>query len=380
MRGLDDILAADILHRTGLPDETAAHLHEEQLTLLAQAVAALARSFIEPGAGYLYTERTASYAAPVKLPLLESRPRKYATLSEAVWALVQHRKSQALQVDQADLVRTAVERMVKRLERRLKKIEKDIEELGRFEQYKRFGDLLQINRDRLRRGMTSIRVEDVFADPPAEIEIPLDPALPPEANVERWFRRYRKGREGMKTAERRLEITRAELAHWREIQTAIRNDFDRAVKQYEDDIQGVLPRADRTARTTTVRLPYREYILPTGLRLFVGRQGPDNDRTTFQYAKPYELWFHTQQCPGSHVVMKFPHKTFQPSRREIEQAAAVAAWHSKARHDSLVPVIYTQRRYVRKPRKAAPGLVVVEREKSIMVRPELPGPDGTDDA
>ena len=70
--------------------------------------------------------------------------------------------------------------------------------------------------------------------------------------------------------------------------------------------------------------------------------------------------------------MKYPNKSFQPSKAEIEETAAVAAYHSKARKDSLVPVIYTHRKYVRKPRKAKPGLVTVEREKSVMVEPRQP--------
>jgi len=120
------------------------------------------------------------------------------------------------------------------------------------------------------------------------------------------------------------------------------------------------------------RLPYREHTLSTGLRIFIGRQGADNDRTTFEFARPYELWFHTQQCPGSHVVIKFPNKSFVPTQREIEETAAIAAWHSKAKNDSLVPVIYTEKKYVRKPRNAKPGLVTVEREKSVMVAPLKP--------
>ena len=67
-----------------------------------------------------------------------------------------------------------------------------------------------------------------------------------------------------------------------------------------------------------------------------------------------------------------PSKSFEPSKAEIEETAAIAAWHSKAKNDTMVPVIYTQRRHVRKPRKAKPGLVTVEREKSLMVKPTKP--------
>ena len=124
------------------------------------------------------------------------------------------------------------------------------------------------------------------------------------------------------------------------------------------------------------RLPFREYALSTGLTIFVGRDGADNDRTTFEFARPYETWLHTQQCPGSHVVIKYPNKSFEPSKAEVAEAAAIAAWFSKARNDTLVTAIYTDRRYVLKPLKAKPGLVTVEREKSVMVAPTKPA-DGS---
>ena len=177
---------------------------------------------------------------------------------------------------------------------------------------------------------------------------------------------------GEKLLKRRLEITRDEIAAMNEIQAALEADFESARRRYEQELASLAPSVTPGRREDTVRLPYREYRLSTGLKLLVGRQGADNDRTTFDHARPYELWFHTQQCPGSHVVIKFPNKSFVPSKAEIEEAAAVAAFHSKARHDSLVPVIYTERRHVRKPRKAKPGLVTVQREKSLMVAPRPP--------
>jgi predicted ribosome quality control (RQC) complex YloA/Tae2 family protein len=175
--------------------------------------------------------------------------------------------------------------------------------------------------------------------------------------------------------QRRLVVTKEELAQLLTIQSELEEDFESTRRHYDQDIKTLLP--GKTARADTLpRLPYREYTLTTGVRIFVGRGGADNDHTTFGFARPYELWFHAQQCPGSHVVMKFPNKSFEPSKLEIEEAAAFTAYFSKARKDSLVPVIYTQRRYVRKPRKAGPGLVTVEREKSVMVPPQKPSQVG----
>jgi predicted ribosome quality control (RQC) complex YloA/Tae2 family protein len=195
--------------------------------------------------------------------------------------------------------------------------------------------------------------------------------LSPNDNIEEYFRKHRKGREGLELLERRLEIARDELESIHRMQSDLETDFESARQQYESELADLMPR-EGGKRETQPRLPYKPARLSTGLTIFVGRDGSDNDCTTFEFARPYELWFHTQQCPGSHVVMKYPNKKFVPSKREIQETAAIAAYHSKARNDSLVPVIYTERRYVRKPRKAKPGLVTVEREKSIMVAPQKP--------
>jgi predicted ribosome quality control (RQC) complex YloA/Tae2 family protein len=216
--------------------------------------------------------------------------------------------------------------------------------------------------------MTEVTLEDVLSDDAPAVTISLDPAQSPNDNIEAYFKRHRKGREGLETLERRRQISEQELVSLREMLADLETDFTSAHERYAADIMALLP-AEAGQAEPVVRLPYRVAKLTTGLTVFIGRDGADNDRTTFEFAKPYELWFHTQQCPGSHVVIKYPNKSFEPSKREIEEAAALAAWHSKARNNKLVPVVYTERRYVRKPRKAKPGLVTVEREKSIMVEP-----------
>jgi predicted ribosome quality control (RQC) complex YloA/Tae2 family protein len=234
------------------------------------------------------------------------------------------------------------------------------------------GELLQINFNRLRTGLDDITVDDVFNENGESIAIKLDPALAPQQNVEAYFKKFRKGRDGVHLLERRLEVTKEEIGSITEIRSALQTNFESARQRYEQELAALGNRPGGGPTEQTVRMPYREYLLSTGLRLLVGRDGVDNDRTTFDHARPYELWFHAQQCPGSHVVLKFPNKSFVPSKAEIEEAASVAAYHSKARNDSLVPIIYTERRHVRKPRKAKAGLVTVQREKSIMVQPLAP--------
>jgi len=104
----------------------------------------------------------------------------------------------------------------------------------------------------------------------------------------------------------------------------------------------------------------------------VGRSNHENDEITFRVAAPTDWWFHAEGVAGSHVVLRPRGGGDAPPPRIIEQAASIAAHFSKARHSSLVPVIYTRRRYVRKFRGADPGQVKCERETMVMVPPQLP--------
>jgi predicted ribosome quality control (RQC) complex YloA/Tae2 family protein len=106
--------------------------------------------------------------------------------------------------------------------------------------------------------------------------------------------------------------------------------------------------------------------------VLVGRNNLENDKLTFHASAPTDLWFHAQNVPGSHVVLKCRGNPGSPPSGILEMTSAIAAYYSKARHSGLVPVIYTQRKYVRKPRGAKAGQVICEREKMIMVRPGLP--------
>ncbi|MCK5127277.1 MAG: DUF814 domain-containing protein [candidate division Zixibacteria bacterium] len=265
-----------------------------------------------------------------------------------------------------DLTVSHVKKRLKKSERLRKKLVADIDEAANYERYLQFADLLKIHLAKLKRGMESITVPDLYNDS-SEIKIPLDKKLTGPENIERYSKRYRKGKEGLELLTRRQENVEREIIFLAEALDSFENNFEQA-QSYYPELLPTIANGKPTASTT--RKPYKEYQTSTGVTVLVGKTGSDNDRTTFDYARPYELWFHASQCPGSHVVMKYPHKNFEPSKKEIAEAAAAAAWASKARGSSKVPVSYTQKKYVRKPRKAKPGLVTIEREKTILVEPK----------
>jgi predicted ribosome quality control (RQC) complex YloA/Tae2 family protein len=113
-------------------------------------------------------------------------------------------------------------------------------------------------------------------------------------------------------------------------------------------------------------------VVSGGWKVLVGKSNRDNDILTHKIARPSDLWFHVRQSPGSHVVLRRAGRKDEPAHEAIMEAAAIAAFHSKARGSAGVPVSCTERRYVRKPRGARPGLAVVTNEKVIYVDPGLP--------
>lgn len=113
------------------------------------------------------------------------------------------------------------------------------------------------------------------------------------------------------------------------------------------------------------------YDLPGGYVALAGKTDADNDLLSLRLADPRDLWFHLRGLPGSHVILRHPdHET--PDNATIKLAAAIAAWHSKARNAGTVPVCYTEARHVGKPRGAKPGSVSIKCEKIVKVRPALP--------
>ncbi|MDF1555027.1 MAG: NFACT RNA binding domain-containing protein [Deferrisomatales bacterium] len=118
----------------------------------------------------------------------------------------------------------------------------------------------------------------------------------------------------------------------------------------------------------------RTYHLPGDWTVWVGRTDADNDRLSIKLAAPNDWWFHVRGMPGSHVVLRCD-RGEEPDRETLKRAAAVAAYHSKARGGGVVPVSATLARYVTKPRGAKPGTVQIRKEIVFKVRPALPGED-----
>lgn len=257
---------------------------------------------------------------------------------------------------------------IKRLERLLSNISADIDRAERSKEMRHFGNLLVTYRHMMKPGLREISVKDFSGD--RKLTIPLDPAKQPDDNIRLYFKRAKKGERGLLLLRNRRRAVDREL-----------NKRKRAIEETSDikdpgELLSMLPATPgpRGRRGDEEPKRLRSFELDAHHTVLVGRNDRENDLLTHRIAAPGDLWFHAQGAPGSHVILKGA----SPStpKRLIEIAAAVAAYFSKARHSTTVPVICAEKRYVRKPRKSKPGTAVCQRSRTIFVRPGLPDDTG----
>ena len=244
------------------------------------------------------------------------------------------------------------------------------------------GELLKTMIGRVPRGATEVAVSD-WSRPDGEVTVvELDPTLDLLANMERYFKRYRKFAGALAGIETRLlaamehadelgrlavrvaalSAQRAEAPPSAEAVSALRAELERLTPHR--------PRQTPPSRRApdAPALPYRRFESADGTEILVGRSARDNDRLTFQVARGQDVWLHARDVAGSHVILRSRGQGAAPSSDALLDAALLAAWHSQARGDTVVDVMWTERKHVRKARGGAPGLVTVAVSRNLPVR------------
>ena len=300
------------------------------------------------------------------------RAERFRSVNEAIRANIGRSiQSQSLQATKKELTRKLKHEHDRALNElvALREVRADG---NRAAQYERIANILMANLQHLTKGTKVVELEDIFSDNKRTVHITLDPKLTPAQNAERYFDRARKARAAREAAERReteLEKKRTLLE-----KLLLHLDYCQTEEQVDEFKQananllhawGIMPDERKE------KLPFRVYPVGEQSEAWVGKTSESNDLLTMKYARPGDLWFHVRGASGSHVVLKEKGKT-KPSKAEIIQAARIAAYHSKMRNASTVPVAYCERKYVRKPKRAEAGAVIMEREKVVFVEPGLP--------
>lgn len=229
-----------------------------------------------------------------------------------------------------------------------------------------FSALYQERRDPL-----SITVKNIFDsdNPESEVTIKLKAPLSLRENAEACFEKGSKTRGKLKTMQARHEGVaekKKELEALLDKTSAISTPKE-ARRFIENHGGSVKKTGSGPAKSSGSTLPFRSVQFTPSITLLIGKNALNNELLTFSHSRPDDIWLHARGAAGSHCLLKgatMDHQT------EIRKAAGIAAWYSAAKHSKLVPVIYTLKKYVHRGKKLAPGQVIVEREKVVMVRPE----------
>ena len=267
-----------------------------------------------------------------------------------------------------DLV-TLLNNAVARTERKLAIQRESLLESAKGEEYKKRGDLIIANIYQLKRGMTSFSAIDYYDEACPEVVIELDSRLSPADNAQRYYKLYNKAKVAKEVLTKQIAIWEAELVYLESVKTflskaeteedlvEIRDELYRS--GYASKLKGYKPPKQIKARPM-------KFTTSGGYELLVGRNNVQNDYLTFKTAEKHDIWFHTKDIPGSHVIMVTGGD--EPSERDYTEAAAVAAYYSKATQD-LVAVDYTAVKNIKKPQGAKPGFVIYKTNYTAYVKP-----------
>lgn len=260
--------------------------------------------------------------------------------------------------------REAVQRAIHGARGRVMGIRREMEEAEDPEEPRMMANLLLARLAEVPRGEDSVVLLDFHGE---ETEIPLDPSLPPQDNAERMYQ----------------EAARRERA--RDRLPGLLRDAEEALRRLEElgedleegtlspeEVHSRLPASSRKKKPGSrleERLPYHSFTSSGGLEIRVGRGSRDNDDLTFRHSRPEDVWLHARDSAGAHVILRWDREG-NPPRRDLAEAAILAALNSGARNAGTVPVDWTRRKYVRKPRKAPPGSVVPREVETLFVEPD----------
>lgn len=251
-------------------------------------------------------------------------------------------------------------------------LQRDLETHGEPEHHKKLGDLLLANIATAERTGNKIKVMDFYADDTPVIEVEADENISIQEAANQLFRRYTKAKRAQNELRERLVALEKELAAL-EVKEF---ELDRIATEHNEEALQLLTsqktrqrEVKRSSKTEPSIPGVRKYESTDGFEVLVGRAAKDNDNLTFRIAKPNDLWLHAGDYPGSHVVIRNPTRKDIPQRTIIE-AAQLAARFSQASDDSKVVIHYTERKFLSKPKGAAPGLVRLSSFRSITVEPK----------
>lgn len=298
------------------------------------------------------------------------KKRRFSSISTMLDAFYSGKAERDRVKQQAgDLIRLLKNELDKN-ERKIKKQQKSLKKADRANDYQRLGELLTAHMHLVKLGDTSIQVIDYYDPKQQELTIELNPNKTPSENAQAYFKTYQKLKTSKEKLQIEIEKAKEEVNYLTDliqhVETAREEDIDEIRQELRE--QGYLKtKMKQTKKAKKVSEPQPEaFTSSDGTPLLVGRNNKQNEYLTNRLASRNDIWLHTKDIPGSHVIIR----SSNPTETTLAEAAQLAALFSKASSSSSVPVDYTEVRHVKKPNGAKPGYVTYDHQKTLFVTPD----------
>lgn len=294
--------------------------------------------------------------------------KTYETISEALEETIHSTKAIHTADKELEKILTAA---IKKEEGRHQKIKDELEDTNKMDTYKLYGDLLMINAHLQVQYEPSIELQNLLSDEGEILTIPLKPNLTIVENAQWYYKLYTKLKNRMISGEYQLNASTTKLEYLKSILYSIslattRESLEEIRKECMD--AGIMKKSKKPLSYKLGKSNYIHLTIDEG-EMFIGRNNQQNEYLTHRFAKPTDIWFHTQDIQGSHLILRL---NVEPDDMILSKVAQYAAYFSKARETSKVPVDYTYIKNIKKPPGAPLGFVIFNTHQTMIVEPKKP--------
>lgn len=294
--------------------------------------------------------------------------KKFTTLSEMLDVFYHTKANRDRVQQQGGQLLHVIRKNLQRNKKKLKKLSNELKATENADEYRIKGEVLTTYLYQIKRGMTKITLPN-FYDNNKEITISLSNQLSPSQNAQKYFKKYQKLKNAVTFVNEQIELTKKEVAYLEEIQTQIELATPADLNDIKTELQQegyIKKKQQKSKHSSRVKINKPEsFIASDGTEILVGKNNLQNEKLTLHTAKKADIWLHAKNIPGSHVIIK----SNNPSDETLFEAAMLAAYFSKFRSSTNVPIDYVQVKNIRKPNGSKPGFVIYEGQKTLTVTP-----------
>lgn len=367
--GFGKPLLDEVLYNANLNgDEIITNLEASQVDKLANALYDL-KMMLQNGNGLLSLVNDNHKKAYSTFILHNYNVVKtYETISEALEETIHSTKAIHTSDKELEKILTAA---IKKEEGRHQKIKDELEDTNKMDTYKLYGDLLMINAHLQVQYEPSIELQNLLSDEGEMLTIPLKPNLTIVENAQWYYKLYTKLKNRMVSGEYQLNASTTKLEYLKSILYSIslattRESLEEIRKECMD--AGIIKKSKKPLSYKLGKSNYIHLTIDEG-EMFIGRNNQQNEYLTHRFAKPTDIWFHTQDIQGSHLILRL---NVEPDDMILSKVAQYAAYFSKARETSKVPVDYTYIKNIKKPPGSPLGFVIFNTHQTMIVEPKKP--------